>query len=40
MLSWKRKKKFINMYKLREKEMFEHGFDLIKIKEVFNKYYE
>ena len=35
-----KEKIFINMYKLREKEMLEHGFDLIKIKEVFNKYYK
>ena len=36
----KKEKIFINMYKLREKEMLEHGFDLIKIKEVFNKCYK
>ena len=27
------------MYNLRKDEMLEHGFDLSKINEIFNKYY-
>lgn len=30
---------FAKMYELRKKEMLEHGFDLAKINEIFNKYY-
>ena len=30
---------FSKMYELRKDEMLEHGFDLAKINEIFNKYY-
>ena len=30
---------FSKMYDLRKNEMLEHGFDLAKINEIFNKYY-
>ena len=30
---------FSKMYDIRKKEMLDHGFDIAKINEIFNKYY-